>query len=163
MYCDAAPVGLIESENQERQNWLGLCLRMRPMGEPSAEPPLDTRKVPLAPQGDRRGVVRPHRERVSGRIERLQERVRELGPGLITGAADDDPSGIATYTQAGAAFGYSTLWIALVTLPLMAGVQLMCARIGIVAQSGLASVLRTHYPRWVLWIACTLLVIGNTI
>jgi NRAMP (natural resistance-associated macrophage protein)-like metal ion transporter len=107
--------------------------------------------------------MRPHRERSSGRIEWIQGRARELGPGLITGAADDDPSGIATYSQAGAAFGYSTLWIALVTLPLMAGIQLMCARIGIVTQSGLASVLRTHYPRWVLWSACTLLVIGNTI
>jgi len=88
---------------------------------------------------------------------------RELGPGLITGAADDDPSGIATYSQAGAAFGYGLLWTALITLPLMAAVQQMCARIGIVTKSGLASVLRKHYSRWVLWFACLLLLIGNTI
>jgi NRAMP (natural resistance-associated macrophage protein)-like metal ion transporter len=89
--------------------------------------------------------------------------VRELGPGLITGAADDDPSGIATYSQAGAAFGYGLLWTALVSLPLMSAIQLMCARIGIVARSGLAAVLREHYPRWTLWLACSLLVVGNTI
>ena len=86
-----------------------------------------------------------------------------MGPGLITGASDDDPSGIATYSQAGAAFGYGTLWIALVTLPLMASVQLMCARIGIVTRSGLASVLREHYPRWLLWLACGMLLVGNTV
>ncbi|MEO7216723.1 MAG: divalent metal cation transporter, partial [Gemmatimonadaceae bacterium] len=59
---------------------------------------------------------------------------RKLGPGLITGAADDDPSGIATYSQAGAAFGYGLLWTALVSLPLMIAVQLMCARVGVVAK-----------------------------
>ncbi len=95
--------------------------------------------------------------------DHLQSRFRELGPGLIAGAADDDPSGIATYSQAGAAFGYGTLWIALVTLPLMASVQLMCSRVGIVTRSGLASVLREHYPRWLLWIACGLLLVGNTV
>ena len=104
-----------------------------------------------------------YRERIDNRRERLRSRARELGPGLITGAADDDPSGIASYSQAGAAFGYATLWIALVTLPLMAAVQLMCARIGIVARSGLASVLREHYPRWLLWLACTMLLVGNIV
>lgn len=88
---------------------------------------------------------------------------RNLGPGLITGAADDDPSGIATYSQAGAAFGYGLLWTALLTLPLMAAVQQMCARIGIVTHTGLACVLRRHYSAWVLWFACLLLLIGNTI
>lgn len=82
---------------------------------------------------------------------------------MITGAADDDPSGIATYSQAGAAFGYQMLWVALISLPMMAAVQLMCARIGIVARSGLASVLRRHYPRWLLWLACALLLVGNTV
>ncbi len=89
--------------------------------------------------------------------------VRKLGPGLITGAADDDPSGIATYSQAGAAFGYGLLWTAIVSLPLMIAVQLMCARIGVVAKSGLATTLRDHYPRWLLWFACVLLVIANTL
>lgn len=115
------------------------------------------------PRTDRRSEPRPYRHRITGPHERLRSRARELGPGLITGAADDDPSGIATYSQAGAAFGYQMLWIALVTLPLMAAVQLMCARVGIVARSGLASVLRQHYPRWLLWLACVLLVVGNTV
>ncbi len=84
-----------------------------------------------------------------------------LGPGLITGAADDDPSGISTYSVAGAAFGYTPLWTALFSFPLMTAVQLMCARLGIVTGLGLASVIRRHYPRWVLWSACTLLVVAN--
>jgi NRAMP (natural resistance-associated macrophage protein)-like metal ion transporter len=86
-----------------------------------------------------------------------------LGPGLITGAADDDPSGISTYSVAGAAYGYATLWIALLTFPLMAAVQLMCARLGMVTGNGLAAAVRSHYPRWVLWGACSLLVIANVI
>jgi NRAMP (natural resistance-associated macrophage protein)-like metal ion transporter len=88
--------------------------------------------------------------------------IRLLGPGLISGAADDDPSGISTYSQAGAAYGFGLLWTALVSLPLMIGVQLMCARIGIVADCGLASVLRVHYTRTLLWFACALLFIANT-
>src|ERR1700684_116794 len=86
-----------------------------------------------------------------------------LGPGLITGAADDDPSGISTYSVAGAAFGYTTLWIALLTFPLMAAVQLMCARLGLVTGRGLAAAVRMHYPRWVLWGACSILVVANVI
>jgi NRAMP (natural resistance-associated macrophage protein)-like metal ion transporter len=89
--------------------------------------------------------------------------LRKLGPGLITGAADDDPSGIATYSQAGAAFGYGLLWTSLISLPLMISVQLMCARVGIVARSGLATALREHYSRRVLWFACALLMIANTL
>jgi NRAMP (natural resistance-associated macrophage protein)-like metal ion transporter len=87
----------------------------------------------------------------------------DLGPGLVTGAADDDPSGISTYSQAGAAFGYGLLWTALLSFPLMAAVQLMCARLGLVTRRGLASVLRKHYSRWLLWFACLLLVVANTI
>jgi NRAMP (natural resistance-associated macrophage protein)-like metal ion transporter len=86
-----------------------------------------------------------------------------LGPGLITGAADDDPSGISTYSVAGAAFGYLPLWTALFSFPLMAAVQLMCARLGMVTGLGLAGVIRRRYPRWVLWGACTLLVVANVI
>ncbi|MDQ6738561.1 MAG: Nramp family divalent metal transporter [Gemmatimonadota bacterium] len=88
---------------------------------------------------------------------------RKLGPGLITGAADDDPSGIATYSQAGAAFGYGLLWTALVSLPLMVGVQLMCARLGVVSKSGLATSLRENYSKTLLWFACTLLLLANTL
>jgi NRAMP (natural resistance-associated macrophage protein)-like metal ion transporter len=86
-----------------------------------------------------------------------------LGPGLITGAADDDPSGISTYSVAGAAYGYGTLWIALLTFPLMVAIQLMCARLGMVTGRGLAAAVRTYYPRWVLWGACSILVVANVI
>ncbi len=84
-----------------------------------------------------------------------------LGPGLITGAADDDPSGISTYSVTGAAFGYAPLWTALFSFPLMAAVQLMCARLAMVTGRGLAGLVRLRYPRWVLWSACTLLVVAN--
>lgn len=86
-----------------------------------------------------------------------------MGPGLITGAADDDPSGISTYSVTGAAFGYAPLWTALFTFPLMTAVQMMCARLGMVTGEGLAGVIRRHYPRWVLWSACALLVLANTV
>ena len=85
----------------------------------------------------------------------------ELGPGLITGAADDDPSGISTYSVAGASFGFMPLWTALFSFPLMAAVQLMCARLGMVSGRGLAGVVRIHYSRWVLWGACSLLIVAN--
>ena len=74
-----------------------------------------------------------------------------LGPGLVTGASDDDPSGIATYSQAGAQYGLTTLWTALITFPLMAAVQEMCARIGVVTAQGLTGILRKNYPKPVLW------------
>jgi NRAMP (natural resistance-associated macrophage protein)-like metal ion transporter len=75
-----------------------------------------------------------------------------LGPGLVTGASDDDPSGIATYSQAGAQYGLATLWTALITFPLMASVQEMCARIGSVTSQGLTGILKTNYPKPVLWL-----------
>ena len=74
-----------------------------------------------------------------------------LGPGLVTGASDDDPSGIATYSQAGAAYGLSTLWTALITFPLMAAIQEMCARIGMVTAQGLTGTLKTHYSKPILY------------
>jgi NRAMP (natural resistance-associated macrophage protein)-like metal ion transporter len=82
----------------------------------------------------------------------LQKFLKVLGPGLITGASDDDPSGIATYSQAGAQYGLSTLWAALITFPLMAAIQEMCARIGLATSQGLTSVLKQYYPRWVLYV-----------
>ena len=87
----------------------------------------------------------------------------ELGPGLITGAADDDPSGISTYSVTGASFGYAPLWTALFSFPLMVSVQLMCARLGMVSGRGLAGVIRRTYPRWVLWGACSLLIVANVV
>src|SRR3981189_3164674 len=84
-----------------------------------------------------------------------------LGPGLITGAADDDPSGISTYSVTGASFGYAPLWTALFSFPLMAAVQLMCARLGMVTGRGLAGVIRRRYSRWVLWSSCAILLVAN--
>ena len=75
-----------------------------------------------------------------------------LGPGLITGASDDDPSGIATYSQAGAKFGLATLWTALITFPLMAAIQEMCARIGTVTSQGLTTNIRNNYPKSILYL-----------
>jgi NRAMP (natural resistance-associated macrophage protein)-like metal ion transporter len=86
-----------------------------------------------------------------------------LGPGLITGAADDDPSGIATYSQAGAQFGFGLLWTMFLTYPLMVAIQLVSARMGRVTGTGLATNLRRHYPPAVLYLAVLLLFIANTI
>jgi Mn2+/Fe2+ NRAMP family transporter len=74
-----------------------------------------------------------------------------LGPGLITGASDDDPSGIGTYALAGASLGFSTLWTALVTFPMMTAVQFICAKVGLVTGMGLARVLRRHYSKALLY------------
>ncbi|MDQ3919208.1 MAG: Nramp family divalent metal transporter [Acidobacteriota bacterium] len=104
--------------------------------------------------------VTPPAEKGEGPVRRFLD---VLGPGLITGASDDDPSGIGTYTSAGAALGFSTLWTAIVTLPLMAAVQFVCAKIGMVCGKGMAGVLRDHYPRWVLYLSVALLCVANTI
>ena len=88
---------------------------------------------------------------------------KSLGPGLTTGAADDDPSGITTYSQAGAQYGFNFLWLAGYTLPLMATVPEMGARIGLVTGRGLAANIRQYYPRWVLYIATSLLFFANTL
>ncbi len=88
---------------------------------------------------------------------------KSLGPGLTTGAADDDPSGITTYSQVGAAYGFNFLWLAPYSFPLMAVIQEMCARIGLVTGRGLAANIRQNYPRWVLYIATLLLFVANTL
>ena len=85
-------------------------------------------------------------------IVKIKRFWRILGPGLITGASDDDPSGIATYSQAGAGFGLATLWTALITFPLMASIQEMCARIGMVTCQGLTGTLKRHYSKPLLYI-----------
>jgi len=89
--------------------------------------------------------------------------MRQLGPGLITGAADDDPSGIATYSQAGAQFGYQMGWTVVLTYPLMVGIQMVSARMGRVTGHGLASNIRRHFPRSVLYAIVAMLVAANTI
>jgi len=95
-------------------------------------------------------------------VRKAKEYWHILGPGLTTGASDDDPSGIATYSQAGAKYGFSLLWLAGFTFPLMAVVQEMCARIGMVTGRGLAANIRQHFPPWVLYISTILLFVANT-
>src|ERR1700722_11871148 len=89
-----------------------------------------------------------------GRILRL------IGPGVITGAADDDPSGIPTYSVAGAQLGTALLWTALVTWPLMASIQMMCARLGMVSGEGLAGALCKRFPRWMVLAAAAAVLIA---
>jgi NRAMP (natural resistance-associated macrophage protein)-like metal ion transporter len=101
-------------------------------------------------------------------LQKIRRRLAEhplahVGPGLITGAADDDPSGIATYSQAGAQFGLNMLWTMVVSYPLMAAVQSLCARIGRVTGQGLAVNMRLAFPAWVLFAAVVLLLVANTI
>src|SRR3989344_4166454 len=96
-------------------------------------------------------------------VTRAKAYWKNLGPGLTTGASDDDPSGIATYSQTGAKFGFQLLWLALFTFPLMAVVQEMCARIGLVTGRGLAGNIRAYYPKWVLYICTALLFTANTL
>jgi NRAMP (natural resistance-associated macrophage protein)-like metal ion transporter len=87
----------------------------------------------------------------------------KLGPGLVTGAADDDPSGIATYSQAGAMYGLNMLWSMLLTYPLVVAIQIISARIGRVSGHGLATNMRRHYPRWILHVTVLLLMVANMI
>ena len=99
----------------------------------------------------------------SGPSRQIRALLRSLGPGIITGAADDDPSGIATYSIAGAQLGTKLLWTALLTWPLMAAVQMMCARIGKVTGQGLAANLKLRFPKWLLVAVVIALLIANTI
>ena len=94
---------------------------------------------------------------------RIEAFFADLGPGLITGCADDDPSGISTYSVTGATFGYGLLWTALLSFPLMATIQIMCGRLGMVTGRGLSGVVRRRYSKWVLWGACFLLIVANVI
>jgi Mn2+/Fe2+ NRAMP family transporter len=96
---------------------------------------------------------------VTGRFRRF---FAALGPGLITGAADDDPSSIGTYSVVGAQFGTSVLWTAFITWPLIAAIQMMCARIGLVTGKGLARALGKKFPRPLVAAACLGLLVANT-
>src|SRR5258708_1244733 len=86
---------------------------------------------------------------------------KKLGPGLVRGASEDDRGGMGTYGVAGAAWGYGTLWTAVLTLPLMVAVQLVCARIGMVCGIGLTGAIRRHYPQWLLTSICLVLLSAN--
>ncbi|MBU6389885.1 Nramp family divalent metal transporter [Patescibacteria group bacterium] len=133
-------------------------------------PPIKTEAYP--PQVEKTDVILPVDARAIG--QKAAEIIRHpgnstrrffsiLGPGVITGASDDDPSGIATYSVAGAQFGYQTLWLSLITYPLSAAVQEVCARIGLVTGHGLAAVTKRYYSRNLLYVVTLLLVIANTI
>ncbi len=113
------------------------------------------------------GSPGPHRSAKAqppgGKARRVRHLLSVLGPGVITGASDDDPSGIGTYSVAGAQFGYGTVWASLVTYPLSAAVQEVCARIGLVTGHGLAAIIKRYFPRWVLYGVAFLLVAANTL
>lgn len=121
---------------------------------------------PESPASSASALAKPKRSRHRGYpypLRQANRLLRVLGPGLITGAADDDPSGIGTYSQSGAAYGPAQLWLALYILPFTIAVQEMCGRIGLVTGRGIAGVIRQHYNRWVLFGAVALLFIANTI
>ena len=99
----------------------------------------------------------------SSPLGKLVLHLKMLGPGLITGASDDDPSGIGTYSQTGALFGFSQLWTALFTFPLMAGIQEICARIALHTGNSLTDLIRKHYPKPVLHLCVLLLFLANTV
>jgi len=126
---------------------------------PGLEPPITegsyAAAVPAADHrlGDRREAKQP------GGVRKV---LSVLGPGLITGASDDDPSGVGTYSTAGASTGYQYLWTAIVTYPLQAAVQGMCARIGLVSGKGLSATIKQFYPRWVLYPIVVLVLGANT-
>src|SRR4029079_14965955 len=97
------------------------------------------------------------------RLRSFSQTLRALGPGVITGAADDDPSGIATYSQAGAKFGLGMLWMSLYLLPMIIIIQEMCARIGLLSRNGLAALIKKKYSAKIIYPISSLLLIANTI
>src|SRR6202158_4790348 len=119
--------------------------------------------APVIPHSEPAGGTRSLEAAMTQEKNPVKRFFKVLGPGLITGASDDDPSGIGTYSIAGASLGFSTLWVALFSLPLMVAVQLTCARIGMVTGMGLAAVLRRHYSRSLMYVAVFALVVANTI
>jgi NRAMP (natural resistance-associated macrophage protein)-like metal ion transporter len=118
------------------------------VGRPRTPEDVEDLKAARRPEGEC-GVDRPWYMRI--------------GPGLITGAADDDPSGIGTYSAAGAAFGYGQLWLVPFSVPMMIAVQEMCARIGLVTGKGIAAIIKEHYPKWLLYSTLVLLFGANTL
>ncbi|MFA6012339.1 MAG: divalent metal cation transporter [Desulfobacteraceae bacterium] len=116
-----------------------------------------------------KGIVDDHDDIQNAQTELREQPIDKrksllrIGPGLITGVADDDPSGIGTYSVAGAQFGYQLLWLAPVCLPLMIAVQEMCGRLALVTSKGLSANIKEYYPKWLLYSVLILLVGANTI
>src|ERR1700745_3799500 len=128
--------------------------------KPSASEPA----IPVARSGSGPRARRRNRGRISSSTPaRIVKLLKLLGPGLVTGAADDDPSGIATYSSVGAQFGYGMLWTMPFVYPFMAGIQEISARLGRVSGRGIAGNMRRFYPRWLLYILVGLLVFANVI
>ncbi|MFN0069886.1 MAG: NRAMP family divalent metal transporter [Chloroflexota bacterium] len=119
--------------------------------------------TPLLPRSEPAGSTGSLEAALEREPNRIKRFLKVLGPGVITGASDDDPSGIATYAMVGAQLGYATLWTAPVTFPLMAAVQYICAKIGMVCGTGLAGVLRQYYGKKLLYPAVLGMFIANTI
>jgi NRAMP (natural resistance-associated macrophage protein)-like metal ion transporter len=118
---------------------------------------------PVIPHSEPAGGTGSLEAAMSQETNPVKRVLKVLGPGLITGASDDDPSGIGTYATAGASLGFATLWTALVTYPLMAAIQFICAKVGMVTGRGLSGVLRQYYPRKLLYPVVIALLIANTI
>ena len=127
-----------------------------------AVPEGNAQRGPDGPRVDPARPVDPKAAELRAEKNPLKRLLKSFGPGLITGASDDDPSGIGTYAQAGAQYGFTTLWTTLAMLPMQTAVQYMCAKIGLVTGKGLAGVLREHHPR-TLYPAVIALVIANTL
>jgi NRAMP (natural resistance-associated macrophage protein)-like metal ion transporter len=129
----------------------------------SDEAPSGANRVETMPVSELGQHRQPKQVEASRPPSGLKKLIGSLGPGLITGASDDDPSGIGTYAVAGASLGYATLWTALVSFPMMTAVQYTCAKIGMVSGTGLAAVLRQRFPKSVVYAAVFALVVANTI
>ena len=132
------------------------------MGEETFEKVISAPAIALEKTIDSSGKLHDYIVQKSP-IVRAKAFWKNLGPGLTTGASDDDPSGIATYSQTGAQYGFQLLWLAIFTFPLLAFVQEMCVRIGMVTGRGLAANIRIHFPRWVLYLCTFLLFFANTL
>ena len=130
-----------------------------------SDPKSESRIAPENPEGEAQvgNGAMPLPGEGPSRASAIKRSLGVLGPGLVTGASDDDPSGIGTYAMAGAQFGYATLWTAWITFPLMTAVQFICAKIGMVTGRGIAGVVRAHYPRPLLYTVVSALMIANTI
>jgi Mn2+/Fe2+ NRAMP family transporter len=120
---------------------------------------------PVIPHSEPAGAPRSFSLQAAMLLEKnpIKRFFKALGPGLITGASNDDPSSVGTYAVAGATLGFTTLWTSVFSFPLLAAVQLTCARIGMVSGMGLAAVLRRHYSRPLLYLTVFGLVVANTI
>ncbi|HVU14986.1 MAG TPA: divalent metal cation transporter [Phototrophicaceae bacterium] len=129
----------------------------------SAEETQEQPNAPTIPYSEPAGGTGSLEAAIESEPSRLKRILKVLGPGLVTGASDDDPSGIGTYVSTGAALGFVTLWVAVVTFPLMATIQFICAKIGMVSGKGLAGVIRENYPRKLLYPVILGLIVANVI